>query len=96
MNHYFPDTLYLLEVPSEINSKNKHRQENDHRDYLRADRTTQLVPAPPGMGRQRQQNTQEDRGYHGDARGHGPQHFPRIALYTPTSRYLLLLWVYVG
>ena len=44
-----------------------------------------LVPAPPGMGRQRPQNTQEDRGYHGDGRGYDPQHLPHIALYTPTK-----------
>ena len=48
-----------------------------------------LVPAPPGMGRQRPQNTQEDRGWYGDGRGCDPQHLPHIGLYTPATRYLL-------
>ena len=57
-----------------------------------------LVPAPPGMGRQRPQNTQEDRGWYGDGRGYDPQHLPHIGLYmyTPATWYLLATRVSVG
>ena len=59
------------------------------------------------MGRQRPQNTQEDRGYHGDGRGYDPQHLadmalgPRHSYYPVTAtrvcvRYLVVCYRQIG